>query len=279
MSDFILYNGKFQPAAAPVAGADNRGLRFGDGLFETCRFVNGKIALEDWHFERLFKGLRQLGFECPALYTPAALSALTASLCAKNRHSTARVRINVFRGNGGLYDPENHYPNTIIQSWPLTANGFELNENGLVAGVYTAANKSMDAFSNLKTNNFLAYTMAALHAKQQHWNEAFVKNSAGRICDATIANIFIIKDGQISTPPLQEGCIAGIMRRYLLEQLPLQGYTVQEKALPLEDLLAADELFLTNAIRGIRWVRECGPATYSNHQTVNIFNQLLKKTG
>jgi branched-chain amino acid aminotransferase len=277
MSDFILFNGKFLPAATALVGADNRGLRFGDGLFETFRFTQGKIAFEEWHFERLFKGLNKLGFECPALYTPAALAGLTATLCRKNGHSSARVRINIFRGNGGLYDPENHHPHTIIQTWPLPGNGFELNENGLVAGVYTEANKPMDAFANLKTNNFLAYTMAALHAKKQHWNEAFVLNTAGRICDATIANIFIVKDGQITTPPLTEGCIAGIMRRHFLEQLPLHGYRVQEKALPLEDLLAADELFLTNAVRGIRWVRECGPSSYTNLQTLQIFNKLLKK--
>ena len=277
MTDYVRYNGRFYKNGEPLVTADNRGLRYGDGLFETLKFSAGALLLQDWHFERLFRGLALLQFECPALFTPGWLASEVAAVCRKNKHPTARVRINIFRGNGGLYDPENHFPHCIIQSWALPATGFELNENGLMAGIYTDAKKPMDAFSHLKSNNYLPYTMAALHAKKQQWNEAFLLNAAGRVCDASIANVFIIKKDTIITPPLEEGCVAGIMRRYLLENLPLHGFAVQQAPISTGDLLAASEVFVTNAVRGMRWVRECGPASYTRQRTMQIFHQLLKK--
>ena len=277
MTDYLLYNGRFYKNEVPLVTADNRGLRYGDGLFETLKFSRGEILMKDWHLERLFSGMDMLQFERPALFTPQQLADQVAALCKKNKHQTARVRINVFRGNGGLYDPENHSPHCIIQSWALPGNGFELNENGLVTGIYEDARKSIDGFSHLKSNNYLPYAMAALHAKKQQWNEAFLLNSAGRICDATIANIFIIKNEAIYTPSLQEGCIAGIMRRFLLETLPLHGFRIEETSITRDDLLAADELFVTNAVRGLRWVKECGPSVYTNRLTTQIFARLLKK--
>ena len=277
MSDYLLYNGKFYKSSDPLVTADNRGLRYGDGLFETFKFSGGSIHLQEGHFERLFNGLQLLQFDCPVHFTPGKLASQVAALCAKNGHARARIRITIFRGSGGLYDPEDHFPHCIIQSWPLSDEGFPLNENGLVAGIYTVAKKRMDAFSNLKSNNYLPYAMAALHAKKQQWNEAFLLNTAERVCDATIANIFIIKNDCIYTCLLSEGCVDGIMRRFLLAQLQQQGFNVQEKAITVEDLYTADEVFLSNSIRGIRWVRTTGPATYTNQLTLQIHRQLFKK--
>lgn len=277
MADYLLYNDRFYPNTAALVPADNRGLRYGDGLFETLKFAGGNILLKDWHFERLFKGLALLQFECPVLFTPQLLSAGITRLCKKNGHTTARVRITVFRGNGGLYDPEDHSPHCIIQSWPLPGLDFELNENGLVAGIYTAARKSTDVFSNLKSNNYLPYAMAALHAKKNRWNEALLLNTSGNICDASIANIFIIKNETIYTPPLSAGCVAGVMRRFLLENLPQHGFRVEEVPVTREALMDADELFVTNAIRGVRWVKECENSRYSHHLVTQIFARLFKK--
>jgi branched-chain amino acid aminotransferase len=276
MSDFLLYNGSFYNSTEPIITADNRGLRYGDGLFETFKTTGETIHFMDWHFERLFTGLKLLQFEIPAYFTPSYLAGLVNSLCAKNGHYTARIRINIIRGNGGLYDPENHFPNCIIQSWPLPDAGFALNQNGLVAGIYEDAKKPMDAFSNIKSNSYLPYTMAALYAKKQLWNDAFILNTADRICDTSIANVFIIKNEILYTCPLNEGCVAGIMRRYLLERLPVLGFTVRETEISVANLQSADEVFLTNAIKGIRWVSHCETTVYTNHFTTSIFKKLFK---
>ena len=277
MHEYVSFNGKFHKSTDPLVGADNRGLRYGDGLFETLRFANGRINLGDWHFERLFTGLEQLEFELPAYFTAAYVADQVTRLCKKNQHGIARVRINVFRGNGGLYDAANHFPNCIIQSWQLPSEGFQLNGNGLVTGIYPNAQKPLDVFANLKSNNYLPYTMAALHAKKQQWNDAFVLNTAGNICDATIANVFIVKKQVAYTCPLQQGCVAGVMRRLLLQNMPAGGFSCQEKIITTEDLLTADEVFLTNTIKGIRWVAHCGEVAYTNRLTTTIFDQLLKK--
>jgi branched-chain amino acid aminotransferase len=276
MSGYLLYNGNFYNSTEPIVTADNRGLRYGDGLFETFTITGEKIPFMDWHFERLFNGLQLLEFELPAWFTPSYLAAQVSALCKKNRHPTARIRINIIRGNGGLYDPEDHFPNCIIQSWPLPDAGFQLNQNGLVTGIYYGAKKSMDSFSGIKSNNYLPYSMAALYAKKQQWNDAFILNTDGRVCDASIANVFIIKNEILYTSPLTEGCVAGIMRKHLLENLALNGFTIQEQEISVDNLLAADEVFLTNAIKGIRWVGHCGTATYTNQFTTRIFTRLLK---
>jgi len=277
MSDYLLYNGNFWNSSEPLVTADNRGLKYGDGLFETLRVTGKKIHLADWHFERLFTGLQLLEFELPAYFTPVHLARQVTALCKRNNHPVARIRITIIRGGGGLYDPEDHFPNCIIQSWSLPEDGFQLNANGLVTGIYRGAQKTMDKFSNCKSNNYLPYAMAALYAKKQQWNDAFLLNTGERVCDATIANIFIIKDETIYTCPLQEGCVAGIMRRFLLENLPANGFSLQEKKITVEDLLAADEVFLTNTIKGIRWVGHCDGSSYGNRLTKIIFDKLLKK--
>lgn len=277
MNHYLLFNGSFHKESEPLITAGNRGLRYGDGLFETFRITGEKIYFSDWHFERLFNGLQLLQFELPAYFTSQYLSGLIISLIKKNRHNSARIRINIVRGNGGLYDPENHFPNCIIQSLPLTAPAFQLNENGLVTGIYNEARKAVDSFSHIKSNNYLPYSMAALHARRNRWNDALVLNTSGRVCDATIANVFIVKNEIVYTCPLSEGCVAGIIRRYLLQHLEIHGFTVQQQAITVDDLYTADEVFLTNTIKGIRWISHCGPAVYTNRLTTSIFNKLLKK--
>lgn len=277
MSQLLLYNGKFHPNDAALITADNRSLRYVDGLFETMKWANGNIQLASLHFERLFYGLRQLEFEVPALFTPASLTSQIKSLCEKNSHAAARVRMLVFRGDGGLYDQQNHFPHTIIQTWALPDELPHLNENGLVTGIYPLARKSIDAFSNIKTNNYLPYFMGALYAKQQHWNDALILNAEGNICDASIANLFIIKNKKLFTPALSQGCVNGVMRRHILENISSIGYSARETIISKEDVLEADEVFLTNAISGMRWVQSVEEKRYSNNECINIFQSLLKK--
>ncbi len=272
---YFNYNGKIHPEGSPVIGVDNRGLRYGDGLFETIKMINGKLLFEDDHFARLWKGLKVLEFEIPKNLTVDFLQKEMTALAQKNGHANAaRIRLNIVRGDGGLYDAKNHLPNYIIQSWPLAPSNGEWNSNGLVLGIYEAAKKSCDLLSNLKHNNYLPYVLAALTAKTQKWNDAIVLNTNGRICDTTIANIFIVKDGVVYTPSLQEGCVAGVMRRVVIQQVLKSGIELAEKEISISELLAADEVFLTNSIYNIRWVQGIGDITFKNSLTYTIFSSL-----
>jgi branched-chain amino acid aminotransferase len=272
---YFNYNGKIHPEGTPVIGVDNRGLRYGDGLFETIKMINGKLLFEDDHFARLWKGLKALEFDVPKNLTVDFLQKEITALAQKNGHANAaRIRLNIVRGDGGLYDAKNHLPNYIIQSWPLAPSNGEWNSNGLVLGIYEASKKSCDLLSNLKHNNYLPYVLAALKAKSQKWNDAIVLNTNGRICDTTIANIFIVKDGAVFTPSLQEGCVAGVMRRVVIQQVLKSGIDLIEKEISISELLAADEVFLTNSIYNIRWVQGIGDITFKNSLTYTIFSSL-----
>ena len=273
---FFIYNDKFYPANTPVITPGNRSLRYGDGLFETIKIVEGKIINKDFHFERLFNGLKLLQFEIPKNFHTDFLHDKIIGLVKKNKHvASARVRLMIFRGNGGIFDPENLRPNYIIESWPLSTP-MNLNENGLVVDVFPGAKKSCDSFSNLKSNNYLPYVMAGLFAKKNKLNDCIVLNSFDRVCDSAIANIFIIKKNKIFTPPLSEGCVAGVMRRWLLENSGLKKYKILEKNLSVSDIKDADEFFLTNSIYHLRWVKTFQEKNYPNKIATEIYNHIVQ---
>ncbi len=266
------FNGKIYKEETPVITADNRGLRYGDGLFETIKMKNGQLILEDEHFARLWKGLNILQFTIPKHFNPDKLLEEVLLLAKKNQHEkAARIRITIFRGKGGLYDAVDYAPNYIIQTWPLPVGNGELNSNGLDIGIYPQAKKSCDILSNLKHNNYLPYVMAALQAKKEKWNDAIVLNSHGRICDCTIANIFFVKNEVVYTAPLSEGCVAGVMRKYIFDKLNAIGFNCIEKEITIDELLDADEIFLTNSIYNLRWVKSIADKIFSNTSIKKIY--------
>ncbi|HEX5150672.1 MAG TPA: aminotransferase class IV [Parafilimonas sp.] len=273
---YFCYNAKVFKTGKAVISADNRSFRYGDGFFETMKMIKGNIVLKDYHFERLFSSLQLLKFEKPAHFTVAYLSGRINDLVLKNKHAEhARIRLTIFRGDGGLYDAENNLPHYIIQSWQLSPGNFSFNKKGLITGIYTNARKTCDGFSAVKTNNYLAYLMAALWAKENKLDDAFVLNNYDRIADATIANIFLVKDGTIKTPALSEGCISGVMRRYLLKALQKENIPFEETMIEKEDLAEADEVFTTNAAQGIRWVKQCGKYNYRHEFSEYSYNKFL----
>ena len=274
--EYFIYNGKTYKEESPILSVNSRGLKYGDGLFETIKSIKGELQFIDEHLARLWKGLQVLQFNIPKHFTPEYLQDEIFALIKKNRHEKmARIRLTVFRGDGGLYDEINHKPHYLVQSWPLLDDAGEWNSNGLVLGIYTDVKKSCDLLSNLKHNNFLPYSMAALHAKKQKWNDAVLQNTEGGVCDTTIANLFLIKDGVIYTPALAQGCIAGIIRKFLINRLTAANYKIIEGRLTGDDLDAADEVFLTNSIYNLRWVQSLGEKKYTNIQTQKIYTTVF----
>ncbi|MBI1782040.1 MAG: aminotransferase class IV [Sphingobacteriales bacterium] len=275
MPEFYNYNGKICEAGDFFISPDNRGFRYGDGLFETMVVTDGKIRLADLHFDRLFSGMNLMRFEIPKLFTSDYFKDEILSLCKKNKLVNARVRLAVFRGDGGLYDAQSMLPNFVIQVWPLPDHVFQLNENGLVIDVYQQTRKQQDIFSNIKSANYLPYVMAALHAKENRLNDCLVLNSSGNVADASIANVFLLKDKILYTPSLTEGCVAGIMRRFLIENVNAIGLRVHEKTITVEEVEQADEVFLTNTTSVLRWVKQFKNKVYDNAQASNIYKRLM----
>jgi branched-chain amino acid aminotransferase len=245
-------------------------------VFETIKVINEKILFEQYHSERLFSGISLLQFETPELFSADKLAKEILNLCKKNEcGKLARVRLSVFRGNGGLYD-EDKTLQYVIECWPLNESVNNLNENGLVIDIFQDVRKSCDKFSNLKSANFLPYNMATLYAKKNKLNDCLVLNTNGNITDSTIANVFIIKDGAIITPALSEGCVNGVMRKYLLKKMQDVAFILHETSVSEADIENADEVFFTNAINGIRWVKQFRDKTYPVIRAVEIFNRFIK---
>ena len=255
--------------------ADNHGYRYGDGLSETMKVFRGKIILQPFHFERLFDGLALLQFETPRSFTEKKLVKEILLLCKKNHcENLARVRLSVFRGNGGLYD-ENLTLQYLIECRAINENMNQISKKGLRIDIFPGMLKNADAYSNLKSANFLPYVLASQHAQEHSLDDCLVCNTGGHIADATIANIFLVKNNLIITPALTEGCVSGVMRKYLIQKLKEINFDIREGVVTKNDLETFDEVFLTNAVSGMRWVKKFRSKKYRNTQSLRIFKEII----
>lgn len=267
--NFINFNGTILSSGTAVLGPDNRSFRYGDGIFETMAVKNGRIRLADLHFDRLTAGARYLQLGLASPLNVERWIAEIGTLCEKNGHSaSARVRLVLFREEEGT--------GYTIQTSPLSPTCDQFNREGLSLGHFPDGRKACDPLSNLKSNNYLLYVLAGLYSQKQGYDDCLVLNSGGRIADSTIANLFYVKGGRIYTPPLSEGCVAGTMRRFLLGMLPASGFDCTEKPVTMEELAGADEIFLTNALKGLKWVGSFGNRTYTHRLTDLIYGVLAK---
>ncbi len=267
----IFFNNKFYESTTPVIATDSKAFRYGELVFETIRVQNKKILFFESHFERLQNAATLLHFNLPKLFTAPILQKHIEVTLAKNNLKTARVRVTLFKGNGGLFENEESTLNLLIETYTLPTSNYEFNSNGLDICFYDSMQKPIDTFSNYKTGNHLIYTMAAHFAKQQKCNEAIVSNINGTIADTTISNIFIIKNEKICTPPITDGCVDGIFRKYVIEKI---GTVVQE-SITKNDVLIADAVFLTNTIKGMQWVKRIENTQYESTAVEKLFTKIV----
>lgn len=276
-TNFIVYNQQIISEQTPIITANNRGFCYGDGFFETMKIINGKIILKELHFERLFKSLESFKFKQPKNFNATFLEETIINLTTKNIHlKAARVRINVFRDNGNLFHIENEYPNYIIQTMPLDNTHQQLNKDGLCIDIFNDAKKNQDNFSSIKSNNYLPYVMAAFYIKEKKLDDVLLLNHQHHIVETSIANIWIVSNGIILTPALSEGCIDGVMRKYLLNCLQQEGIPFKETTLTINDIQSAQEIFLTNAIVGIKWIKQCGKNNFTTQLATFLFNKFIQ---
>jgi branched-chain amino acid aminotransferase len=264
---YTFFNNKFYPSTTPIIPTDSKSFRYGELIFETMRVQNNEVLFWEEHFSRLQKAAQLLYIQFPKLFTAPLLLLHIKATLAKNNLTTARVRLTLFKGNGGLFEDDVDALNILIETYKLPTATYEFNSNGLELCFYDTMLKPIDAYSNFKTGNHLIYAMAAHYAKQQKCNEAIVSNCEGNVADTTISNLFIIKNDIISTPPITDGCVDGIYRKYLLSKIN----NVQVQTLRKIDVLQADAVFVTNAIKGIQWVKQVDNKKYESKLVESIF--------
>ena len=247
----------------------NRSFRYGDGVFETIKIFHGKILLEEFHFDRLFSSLNLLKIAGFVDLGREMLAAKIIELTTLNKCiDSARVRLAIYR-------EEESKAGFVIEANKLDEKVNEFNEEGWAINIYPLVRKSCDAFANLKSANYLPYVLADLHAKETGCEESILLNTENNLCDASKANIFLLVKDEIYTPALHQGCVNGVKRRYIIEELKKEKIIVQQKQINESLLLEADEVFLTNAINDIRWVKSFKDKIYTNSFIGDFYKRIF----
>ncbi|MFP4063982.1 MAG: aminotransferase class IV [Bacteroidales bacterium] len=252
----LSWNGRLLPKDELCLSPSNRAFRYGDGLFETIRVSQGHPLWADRHFARLTRGLHLLQINPGNDWSESLFTNAVKELVSANHSETgnARVRFSAFREEGGLYMPLGNAISWLIESEKLDQEGFGLNNRGIHVKEYTGIRKGINQFSCIKSINAQLYVMASLHKRESGSGDCLILNEEGNIIEATSSNIFTVRDKILFTPPLNQGCVEGIMRQIIIETATENGFQVIEKPLDAGELEKADECFLTNSIQGIRWV-------------------------
>ncbi|HBF88746.1 MAG TPA: 4-amino-4-deoxychorismate lyase [Bacteroidales bacterium] len=278
MSEYIVYNGEYLKKETFQLSTNNRSFRYGDGLFETMHANGRKTQFLTKHFERILNGMQKLKMNIPNQFTVAKIDSLISSLLSRNKmFQGAKIRLAVYRVDGGLYTPDSNNISYIIESEKLEDEIYSLNKTGLKLGIYNSIPKPINYFSDIKSSNSLIYVLAGIFKKENNFDDCILINENNNLVEAISSNIFMVKDDTIYTPSINEGCIRGIMRDTISEIASNIGYIVYDDCiLTSDDLLEADEIFLTNAIQGIRWVVALGERRFFCNVSKQLINELNK---
>jgi len=279
MKNTIVYNGELVLEDRMNLSIHNRSFKYGDGVFETIRCRKGVPLWFDYHFERLKNSARILHMELPDNFTSEVLTTRIQQLATHNGHvEGARMRLSLFRHDGGFYRPATNKAAYLIESTPLKTDTYDFNPKGIYVEVFDEIMKPYSSISGLKTSSALVYVMASIFAAERGWDDVVILNETGHIAEATSSNIFMVEKGVLYTPALDQACVEGVMRRVLIETAQKQGIKVVECAILPGDLLKADEVFLSNAIMGIQWVKGLKNKRYYHDFSSRLLEVLKKET-
>lgn len=271
----VNINGQLLNADVAAISYDNRSFRYGDGFFETIRCIKGKPLWMKDHFFRIQRSAHLLKFNLPDLASVEFFSDQIHNLLSENSlESAARVRLSIWRESKGFYRPDENNTGYMIEASAFDNELFTLNKKGLLVGVYDQLQKPTGFLSGLKSSNALVYIMASLFAAENHWDDALILNTHGNIAEATSSNVFIVKKNAIYTPGINQGCVEGVMHTNILRLAASAGYNVHETSLTSDDLLGADEVFLTNTIAGVQWVKAFRDKRYYNKVASHLIELL-----
>lgn len=254
MERFVDLNGELLPADRPVITLDNRAFHYGDGLFESMRVLKGRPAFLDAHWTRLIEGCRLLRIDLPAGFDRDALERAIVRLAEHNGAPSARCRLTVYRDARGFYRPDAHRGGYALELVPMDEATYTLNERGLMVDLWPEMRKPVNALAVHKTLNCQYYVMASLWSEARGLDDCLLQNDRGNIIESSTGNLFIVSNGVLYTPSLADGCLGGVMRMQVINLALASGIKVYECSLNPQNLLAADELFFTNSIRGVQWV-------------------------
>lgn len=273
--EYASVNGRLKPLPEARISVADRGVLYGDGIYETIRVRNGRCVRLDHHLDRLRRGLRtlHLGEAAAAMDFESAISALLEA----NQMRDARVRLTVTRGESagaGKLVQECTEPTVIVTTHPLPepprqpvnliTSSFRRDETSPLCGV--------------KSLNCLPSVLARFEAAEQGADDAIMLNTRGLVAEATTSNLFIVAGNRLLTPSLDQGALPGTTRHALIGLAPTLGLQVVEKGLSVREVMEADEVFLTSAIQLVRQIgRVDGRVIGESHEaSTRVLEALLR---
>jgi len=273
---FINFNGEIYPTDSKLLSVANRGFRYGDGLFESMRLMKGQLKFAELHADRLQRGMKALKIDGYSQMDTWFLKEKTDDLARRNKLKHARIRLTVFREAEGLYTPTQNKNGWCLELQPMDEPRYFLNGKGLIMDIFPELNKPTGYLSNVKTCNSLLYVMAGLYKTQNKLDDVFLLNQDGNLCEASSSNVFVWYQNHLYTPALSEGCVEGVMRQVIIKLARENNIPVTEAQINPDILYEAEEVFLTNAARGIQSVMGFGVRRYFNEVSKVLIEELNK---
>ena len=268
----VNFNGNIITEKALQLSTNNRAFKYGDAIFETIKVVNTKVVFIEDHYFRLMASMRMLRMKIPMKFTLEFLQEEILKVTKElPESSTYRVRLTVFRKDGGLYTPVTNEVDYIIEGTPLEYTEKEVFRMDVFKDFYNYSG----LLSTIKTTNRMLNTLAAVFAEENDLDNCILLNERKGVVESINGNIFIIKEGVIKTPALTEGCIKGIIRKKVIEIIEKHPeYTIEETTISPFEIQKADEVFITNAIVGIQSVTNYRKKEFSTEITNKIKSSL-----
>lgn len=268
--NYVNNNGELLSSESYTIRAGSRAHLYGDGIFESIRIIDGTPINLSNHIGRMLEGAKKLKMRVPSYYDYAFFENKVNELIAKSGIiNGGKCRISLDRVIGGTYLPESNEVEFFIEVYSLDDNYYVLNQKGKELDVYSEYKKQNNQLANYKTKNGLIYILAAIAAKEKGLDDYLITNTHNGIIEATSSNLFVVSNGVLYTPGLEEGCLAGTMRMQIINLALKNGMKVYECNILPQNLLVADEIFLTNSISGVTWV--------SGYRTKRYFNNVARK--
>ncbi len=263
--EVVFYNGEFVIKSDVYISSSDRAFNYGDGFFETVKIINSRAVNFATHFERIQLALSILKLHNN--YTLVFFQEKLSHLIKVNKIVDGSVKIHISRGGSGRYLPKSTHTNLFI----TTNTGSAYKKNTPISlCFYDKECKAIGSLSNIKSINSLVSVLASVHAHENNFDNAILFNNLGNITEAANANIFFVKNDKIYTPPIHEGCVDGTMRKWVTNEMD-----VCEKAILKNELLTADEVFITNSINGLTSVSVVEETSFSSFNVANSLQQQL----
>ena len=271
----IIFNHKILNKKELKFSIDNRAFLYGDGLFESVKIINGKPFNLEAHLKRLFSASTLLDLQINASKKDF-INNIDFLIKENKITKGGNLKIIVFREEGGKFLPENNSTSFLIMSKESENNLFKLNKNGLDLGLFRDQLKPKGELSNYKSISALQSIICSLDARKKAKEDCLMFNPENNIVESSNSNVFYVRNRLIYTPKLLEGCVDGTMRNCILNLKNLD-FNIIETEVRTEDILDADEVFLSNAISGIRWVSSIEDRKFSQHNISQLLTEKINQ--